>query len=97
MPSPTDVAKRDLVKVLRDLAAKYNVSLSLTRDSSTKDVEKAFRKVSCKAHPDKGGLLADFQRLSATNDAWQDLLKNAGPPGTWEAFRRRAETETQSR
>ena len=71
MPSPTDLAKRDLVKVLRELAVKYGVALSLTRESANKEVEKAFRKVSFKAHPDKGGLLADFQRLSATNDKWQ--------------------------
>ena len=81
MPSQADVAKRELVKVLRELAAKYSVSVSLTRESSNKDVEKAFRKVSGKAHPDKGGLLADFQKLSATNDVWQDLLKNAGSRG----------------
>jgi hypothetical protein len=81
MPSQTDVAKRELVKVLRELAVKYSVPLSLTRESTNKDVEKAFRKVSCKAHPDKGGLLADFQKLSATNDVWQDLLKDAGPRG----------------
>ena len=69
MPSEIDVAKRELVKVLRELAAKYRVNLVLTRESSTNDVEKAFRKVSGKAHPDKGGLLADFQKLSASNDA----------------------------
>ena len=48
MPSALDVAKRDLVKVLRDFAAKYGVALALTRDSANKDVEKAFRTVSCK-------------------------------------------------
>ena len=81
MPSEADVAKRELVKVLREVAVKYRVPLSLARESSRKDVEKAFRKVSCKAHPDKGGLLADFQKLSATNDVWQNLLKNAGSRG----------------
>ena len=34
-----------------------------------------------KAHPDKGGDVADFQRLSASNDAWQDLLKTSREPG----------------
>ena len=81
MPSETDIAKRALVKLLRELAAKYNVGIALTRDSSNKDVEKCFRKVSLKVHPDKGGTLSDFQRMSAANDAWQDLLKNAGPAG----------------
>ena len=71
MPSEVDLAKRELVKVLRALAAKYKVTLSLTRESSNQDVDKAFRRVSLKVHPDKGGSLADFQKLSATNDAWK--------------------------
>ena len=78
MPSDLEIAKRELVKLLRELAAKYRVSFSLTRESSNKDVTKAFKKVSLKAHPDKGGDVADFQRLSGSNDVWQDLLKNAG-------------------
>ena len=81
MPSEVDLAKRELVKVLRALAAKYKVTLSLTRESSNQDVDKAFRRVSLKVHPDKGGSLADFQKLSATNDAWKDLLKSASAPG----------------
>ena len=81
MPSETDMAKRALVKLLRELAVKYEVPLLITRESPNKDIEKAFRKVSFKAHPDKGGLLLDFQRMSAANDVWQNLLKNAGPAG----------------
>ena len=45
MPSETETAKRALVKVLRELAAKYDVALLIMRDSSHKDIEKAFRKV----------------------------------------------------
>ena len=81
MPSAADVAKRELVKVLRELASKYKVNLTLTRDSPKKDVERAFRAVAGKAHPDKGGRLEDFQKLSATNDTWCGLLKNAAAPG----------------
>ena len=55
MPSEVDLAKRELVKVLKSLAAKYQIHLELSRDSSEKDLKKAFRKVSVKAHPDKGG------------------------------------------
>ena len=83
MPSDIDIAKRELVKVLNQLAAKYKISLTVNRESLDKDVQKAFRKVSLKVHPDKGGAQADFQKLSATNDAWQDLLKKktgAGRP-----------------
>ena len=28
-------------------------------------------------HPDKGGILSDFQRMSAANDTWQNSVKNA--------------------
>ena len=37
MPSALDLAKRELVKILKELAAKYRVSLSLTCDSSDQD------------------------------------------------------------
>ena len=67
--------------MLRELAVKYRITLTVTRDSLEKDVTKAFRRVSLKAHPDKGGEQADFQKLSAANDAWQDLLKKAAAPG----------------
>ena len=82
MPSAVDLAKRELVKVLKELAAKYSITFTftLTRESSDEDVIKAFRRVSLKAHPDKKGDVQDFQELSATNDAWQDLLKNAAAP-----------------
>ena len=45
MPSELDVAKRGLVKVVRELAAKYNVGLVLSRTSSDNDVKQAFRKL----------------------------------------------------
>ena len=73
MPSDIDLAKRELVKLLKSLAAKYKVHLELSRDSSEQDLKKAFRKVSVKAHPDKGGDVADFQKLSAANDSWQSV------------------------
>ena len=81
MPSELDIAKRGLVKVLKDLAAKYHVNLTLSRESSNIDVTKAFRKLSLKTHPDKGGAEEDFKRLSSTNDTWQNLLKQSGNPG----------------
>ena len=61
MPSEVDVAKRDLVRALRDLAAKYGVKVALTRESANKDVEadvaSGFRKVR-KEVADKGGAAA---------------------------------------
>ena len=55
MPSALDIAKREFIKVLRAMAAKYRVSFSLTRHSSNNDATKAFKRVSLKAHPEKGG------------------------------------------
>ena len=78
MPSARDQRKRDLVKVLKDLAKKYRVQLALTRDATEDEVLKAFKRVVCKAHPDKGGTKEDAQRLNAAKDAWDQAKKNAG-------------------
>ena len=81
MPSEVDNAKRSLVTLLRQLGTRYNVVIAITRESTNKQVTQAFRKVCLKVHPDKGGNQADFQRLSAANDAWQDLLKGTPSRG----------------
>ena len=62
--SALEVAKREVVTLLRTLALKYRVQLDLTRESADKAVEAAFRRVALKVHPDKGGDQAEFQRLS---------------------------------
>ena len=76
MPSPVESAKRELVKLLKAVAGHHGLTLELTRDSADNDVEKAFRRVALKAHPDKGGDLAEFQALSAANDVWQEMRKS---------------------
>ena len=81
MPSAVDAAKRELVKLLRGLAQRYQLRLDVSRDSSDKEVSKAFKKVSLRVHPDKGGEQTDFQRLSAANDTWQELVKRKGAVG----------------
>ena len=81
MPPAVDNARRELVKLLRSLAQRYKLRLELSRDSSAKEVTKAFKSVSLRAHPDKGGEQADFQRLGAANDARQELLKGRGSVG----------------
>ena len=55
MPSDVDAAKRELVKLLKASAALHGLQLVLTRESTDKEVEQAFRKVALKVHPDKGG------------------------------------------
>ena len=76
MPSALDVAKRALVKLLRATASKHHTETSVSRESCDKDVAKAFRTVSLRAHPDKGGEKEAYQKLSAAYDSWQSLLKN---------------------
>ena len=55
MASALDRAKRVLVTLLKSLATAYGLVLTLTRDSSDKDVRTAYRKVSLETHPDRGG------------------------------------------
>ena len=70
-------AKRALVTLLLALARTYNVAVDVTRDSVDADVQRAFRKVARKVHPDKGGSAEESQRLNAARDAWQAAL--SGP------------------
>ena len=75
--SSVQLAKRALVTLLLALAATYNVVVNVTRDSVDGDVLKAFKKVSLKAHPDKGGSPQDMQRLVGARDAWETAKKAA--------------------
>ena len=69
--SPLQAAKRLLVSVLVALARQYNVAIAANRDSPDNVVEKAFKKVALRAHPDKGGSNEDFQKLQAAREAWK--------------------------
>ena len=71
--SASDRAKRFLVSLLKTLATTYGVVLQLSRDAADADVISAFRKVSRKAHPDRGGSIADQTALNNARDAWQDV------------------------
>jgi hypothetical protein len=82
MPSSLDSAKRSLVSLLRELGQRYGVAVSVTRDSEPQELNRAFRVVARRVHPDKpSGNQADFQRLSALHDAWADLQKASRPRG----------------
>ena len=69
-------AKRSFVTVLLTIAAIYSVRLTITRESSDEDCTKAFKRVSLKAHPNKGGLLAHSQALNAANETWDKARRN---------------------
>ena len=64
MVSELDRAKRALVTLLRRLASQYAVTLDLTRDSLDADVRTAYRKVSRKTHPDRGGRERDRESIT---------------------------------
>ena len=80
MVSAIDGAKRALVALLKDLATVYGVIVSTTRDSADKDVRRAYRQVSWRAHPDHGGNEEHQKSLSNANDVWEAALKEAKPP-----------------
>ena len=55
MTSASECAKREHVKLVNSWAAKQNLKLSDDKQSSDEDVNKAFTKVSLKAHIAKEG------------------------------------------
>ena len=82
MVSATDARKRALVSLLKLFASAYNIALQLTRDSTDADVRKAYRAVSKKVHPDKGGKTEDQEKLNLAFGTWEDALKEvAGKRG----------------
>ena len=66
-------ATRAFVKVLLTLAQVYELALNVNRDSSEKDLLKAYKRVALKAHPDKGGTDKDFKTLHAAREEWEAL------------------------
>ena len=85
MVSAVDRAKRALVTLLRLLATAYGCVADVTRDSSDLEIKSAYRKLSRKVHPDKGGLVADQTRLNCAYEGWQNEVKRA--PGRGKAWR----------
>ena len=49
------LAKRAFISVLLSLARAYHLIVDVNRDSSDPQVQKAYRRVLLKVHPDKGG------------------------------------------
>lgn len=75
------LAKRALVSVLLALAQQYGVCLQVCRESSDSRVESAFRSVVKKVHPDKGGNVADMQRLQKAMEEWRAAKGKTGRVG----------------
>ena len=72
MPSARDQKRRELVKVLKELLLAYGVQLHITRDALDDAIKRAFKRLSLKVHPDRGGKIDDQQRLS---DAYRACLE----------------------
>ena len=68
--SPLQAAKRVLVSVILKLAGIYAVSIAVNRDSNDADVQRGYRRIALKAHPDKGGSEEHFKELSNAKDNW---------------------------
>ena len=81
--SSLDAVKRNFVKVVKEVARKYGLNLSLSRDSTESEVLIAYKAAARKAHPDKGGRNEDMQKLTAARDQWEAARaagKSAGRP-----------------
>ena len=72
MLSARDQKRRELVKVLKELLLAYGVQLHITRDTLDDAIKRAFKRLSLKVHPDRGGKIEDQQRLS---DAYRACLE----------------------
>ena len=69
MVSAVDQAKRALISLINLLSQIYKFRVTVTRDSGDADVSKAYRALSKKVHPDKGGKTEDQKKL---NNAYSD-------------------------
>ena len=79
--SSLQAARRSFVKLLLALAAVYNLTLTINRDSTDEVLTQAFRKVAKKVHPDKGGDEKDSKNLHQARDAWKEARKQTKMPG----------------
>lgn len=76
---PVQIAKRALVSLLLALAQEYGVCLTLKREDSDALINAAYRKVVKRVHPDKGGRVADAQKLQAARERWMNAKQPAKP------------------
>ena len=82
MVSAIDRAKRALVTLVKQMAVLYRVTINIDRDSDDGAVRSAYRKVSMKSHPDKGGREEHQKKLGEAYDTWQQEIKDrAGKRG----------------
>ena len=78
MVNAVDLAKRALVKLLKGMAVLYDLTVTITRNSPDPEVRTAYRKVSVKTHPDRGGDHDHQRQLNAAYSAWETSVPS--PP-----------------
>lgn len=86
--SRVQAARRALVTLLLALGEAYNIAVVVSRESPDAEMQKAYRRVAARVHPDKGGSADDSKKLNAMRDTWQRLRScgapdDAAPPTTW--------------
>ena len=81
MVSDVEKAKPAFIVVIRSLSVLYNCCFDISRDSADTAITKAYRALSRKVHPDKGGRAGDQTRLNSAHAVWVDALKNRGARG----------------
>ena len=79
--SAVQIATRAFVKILLALAAQYQVSSKISRDSADKEILAAYRRVAKKVHPDKGGKKEDQQKLQDAKVEWEAAVATASKRG----------------
>ena len=67
-------AARTFVRILLLLAKTYDLALAVNRESTAEELRKAYRKLSLKTHPDKGGKKQDQQKQQKAKEAWEKVL-----------------------
>ena len=73
--------KRALVSLLKSLAVKFKLVLSITRDSDDAEVRRSYRTVSRRVHPDRGGSAEDQKKLNVAYGHWEKATREAKPCG----------------
>ena len=81
MASASDLAKRALVTLVRLLAGIHCITTDVKRDSPVEGVRQAYRALSRKVHPDRGGTGEDQQKLNAAYEKRSKLLEGKCPAG----------------
>ena len=79
--SPLESAKQAFFSLLLRLGRSHAVPLQISRESPDPELLKAYRRISKKVHPDRGGSLAQSQNLNASKDAWEEARKKSKCPG----------------